>query len=220
MKQMLSSPKQITTAVDYLYKTLNSSKKPTLWLLSGGSSIGYEVAVAKKLSLSTKSHIHVALVDERFVPIGSKDSNWFQLEESGFEFNSFASATPILKPELKAFECAKQYDEELDELFSMCKGSIGVYGIGADGHTAGIKPTNDPESFIEFSGPSLVLSYQGDDFSRITTTAKVVRHLSQVVVLAAGRQKQPLLSALSKQTQPHKMPAQLLKEAENVVIFN
>lgn len=193
--------------------------KDALWLLSGGSAIDIEVEVASRLSSIQKKSITVGQVDERFVDIGSPEHNWELLSVAGFKFEDFADALPILQPNKSIHECASDYQELLTQKLAECDYALGIYGIGADGHTAGIKPTRSNDDFAPFTSNELVLAYTGTDFKRITTTAAVINKLDDIYVYCCGTEKVGVLKALKTDVKSHKMPAQLLKEGKNVVIF-
>ncbi len=190
-----------------------------LWLLSGGSAINIEAKVASLLSLSQKKHISLGQIDERFVPIGSTEHNWQQLIKSGLKPEDFSAAWPILQPAMSIEECARNYQKILAQAFTECNFALGIYGIGADGHTAGIKPTNTQSDFKRYTGTSLVTAYSGADFQRITTTASVIKKLDEIDIYCCGANKTETIEALKTAIANHKMPAQLLKKGKNVVIF-
>lgn len=190
-----------------------------LWLLSGGSAIEIECRIAKSLKYDQKQKIILGQVDERFVPIGSADHNWEQITKSGLEFAGFADVLPILQPGLGLEECRNNYQERLAKAFSVCDFSLGIYGIGTDGHTAGIKPMENKLAFQKFSQTKLVVSYSGIDYQRITTTATVINKLDEIDVYCCGEAKTNILNKLDTNTESYKMPAQLLKKGKNVVIF-
>ena len=54
-----------------------------------------EVLVAKKIKEKLSDNLVVALVDERYGPVGHPDSNWFKLEIAGFKIKG-AKMIPIL----------------------------------------------------------------------------------------------------------------------------
>jgi len=126
----------------------------------------------------------------------------------------------MLKPNLDKEECARQYSSELEGALERCGFSIGVYGIGADGHTAGIKPAKSQEAFLPLLGPESVVAYSSEDYERITTTAAVIKKLDLIVVYACGEEKTTIIHKLKQNVAAFKVPAQLLKTAKNVVIFN
>jgi len=77
---------------------LNAGKR-VLWLVCGGSNIPVAVetmdAVRSRVGKEELSRLTVALTDERYGPVGHKDSNWEQLTERGFDFTGIATA-PVL----------------------------------------------------------------------------------------------------------------------------
>lgn len=212
-----------TKAIDYLIKELTagtSQGKDVLWLLSGGSAIDVTIGVTENLGIAVTKRIIIAQVDERFVPPGSKDENWQQLINAGFSPNNFKQTVSILSTGSQPDSIATNYSQLLKQLFDQTETRVGLLGIGADGHTAGIKPMENPKDFAIFTGADLVVSYQAEDFVRITITAAAIKQLSNVVVYACGEEKRPVINQLNAELPAHSQPAQLLKHVSSAVVFN
>lgn len=190
-----------------------------LWLLSGGSAIDVQIEIASRLSPDEKKHITVAQVDERYVQIGSEDDNWQQMTTRGFPFDEFSEKLRILHTHKSSVKCGEDYQAVLQNAFARTNFSIGIYGIGTDGHTAGIKPTMNDREFSIFKDTKLVAAYKASDFERITTTTRVIDSLDRIAVFCCDSKKKNMLKKLATDVPEYKMPAQLLKYAKNVVIF-
>jgi 6-phosphogluconolactonase/glucosamine-6-phosphate isomerase/deaminase len=213
-----SSSQALSTICNALSTASENNKM--LWLLSGGSAIDLEVQISHQLTKVQKQHITIGQVDERYVKVGSVHHNWTSLIQAGLKPEQFDASLPMIQNNLSLKETAAAYDIQLRQAFARCTFSCGIYGIGTDGHTAGIKPAKDPESFKVFDSVSLTVGYQGNDYKRLTTTAAVITKLSAIYVYAVGSDKSQVLADLSETISPHKMPAQLLKKAKNIVIFS
>lgn len=202
--------------VEYLVNTIQGQLKngrKVLWLVAGGSSIPIAVEVSKMLTKSRLSNLSVSLTDERYGPIGYKDSNWQQLLEAGFILQG-AKLMPVLEggnPE----DTNLLYAGILASQLKDCDFSIGLFGIGQDGHTAGILPGSPA-----VATKTLTACYDGKDFKRITTTLQTITKLNEVVVFAVGKEKWPVLDKLDSDVSPDIMPAQLLKQVRKLTIFN
>lgn len=93
--------------------------------------------------------------------------------------------------------------------------SIGFFGIGADGHTSGIKP-----HAFAMDTPDYVAAYQGEDFDRITTTPAAIASLDIVVAYATGAEKRPTHQRLAHKTVTiADQPAQCLSRASRALLF-
>ena len=91
-----------------------------------------------------------------------------------------------------------------------------MFGIGADGHTAGILP----ESKAVMS-QDMAFGYDTPTFSRITITPKVIERLDEVVVWVQGEEKWKVVKDLmSEDINITKQPAQILKKVPLLTIFS
>src|SRR4051812_42556711 len=71
------------------------SGEHVLWFATGGSSIVVASLAAKIIKEHRHKNLTVMMTDERYGPVGYKDSNWQQLMEKGFELPD-AKLIPIL----------------------------------------------------------------------------------------------------------------------------
>jgi len=182
-----------------------------LWLVAGGSAIKIAALASKKLRKPLKN-LTVTLTDERYGPVGHKDSNWQQLLEAGFRLDG-ASLQPVLRGKSLS-QTVKEYSTVLRTGLKAADYSLALAGMGPDGHIFGIKPGSPA-----VVGGEDVLGYQWDDYIRITPTIKLIKQLDEVAVYAVGREKWPQLKLLKEDISADKQPAQLLKQLKKVIIF-
>lgn len=193
--------------------------KAVLWLVSGGSNIDSEVKIMTRLrqeKSQSLSELTVLLMDERYGESGHKDSNYKIMTDKGFDAGA-ARFGDLLAGNLNLELTAREFGKLLEEAFEQADVVIGLFGMGADGHTAGIKPNSpgaqDPEE------PAV--GYEAADFQRITLTPKLIRRIDQAFLLAYGADKKPALEKLmNKDVDLAEMPAQILKQVENAVTYN
>ncbi len=193
--------------------------KPVLLFLTGGSSIlvGVEIGdlLRKILEENPAYDLTITLTDERYGPVNHLNSNYFQLLEKGFNLPE-AKFIPILTGDDRNIATEKfqaALDQEL-KLNRENKYIIGLFGVGADGHTAGILP----ESEAVRSG-GWALGYDTPIFPRITITPKVIEQLDEAVVWLQGKEKWSALEDLKKDIEIAKQPAQVLKKVPLLTIF-
>lgn len=185
-----------------------------LWLLSGGSAIDIAVAVAAQLATHPdRNRLTVSLVDERFGEPGHADSNWQQLLERGFSIPG-ATLVPILQGE-DLTTTAETFAATFARLRHETDHTIGLFGMGTDGHTAGILPYS---SAVEATG--LIYAYDWPPYQRITLTTQAIRELHEGVLYAAGSDKWPQLQRLFELTLPiPEQPVQILKSLPNFTVL-
>lgn len=203
----------IDTVVDHAVKALSSqltSGERVVWLLSGGSAIELEVQISKALQAHDTSRLFIGLIDERYGAPGHEDENYSQLLQAGFPL-------PIQRVLIgeTGEKTAELFGAHIEAALASASYALGVFGIGADGHTAGIKPdspaatSSDPAVFFEW-----------DDYQRITLTPPTIRRLDEAIIYARGSEKTETLQRLVQETLPiREHPAQVLKDIKTSTVY-
>jgi 6-phosphogluconolactonase/glucosamine-6-phosphate isomerase/deaminase len=159
-----------------------------------------------------RSNLYITLTDERYGTLGHQDSNWRQLEAAGFKATG-ANIFPVLTGQ-DILAATRSYNDFLKQELAGAAYKIGLFGIGADGHTAGILPYSSALSSLD-----LAANYEATDFQRITMTPLAIAQLDEAVVFAVGAAKWPTLEKLKKETAIKEQPAQALKKTAKLLIF-
>lgn len=184
-----------------------------LWLVSGGSGVHVGIRAAELMQGQDLSKLSVALTDERYGAAGHADENWQQLLDGGFALPG-ATLYRTLTGDNRTVTTQK-FGAWLDQQLDAADYRIGLFGIGTDGHTAGIKPGSPA---IEASGEAV--DFTGEDFERITMTFAPIERLDEVVLQAFGQNKEPVLRQLLTETLPlAEQPAQVLKRVKTCTLF-
>lgn len=189
------------------------SGQHVLWLLAGGSAIPVAVAAAAQLQGGNLSGLTITLTDERYGPVGHRDSNWKQLLDAGFSLPG-ATLHPVLTG-APLEETTEAFSAFLVETLGQAGYHIGLFGMGADGHTSGLLP-----GCSALENPNMAAHYQGADFMRVTTTPAAIARLDGAVLYAVGEAKHEALSNLENELQLERQPAQVLKRVPEFVVFN
>lgn len=207
----------IDEVVGYLVELISaklSADKAVLWLVSGGSAIKIEKEVASRLSAAARlNNLTVLLADERYGPPGHPDSNWEQLKQAGFLLPG-AQFMPILSDK-SIEETTAQFSYILKRSLLEHDYKVGLFGMGVDGHTAGILPASPA-----VSSPELAVHYDGGEYQRITCTAAAITNLDEAILYAVGAEKSIMLDKLSSKVGINEQPAQVLKKVPKLTIFN
>ena len=201
-----------------LLEALNKDAK-IIWLVSGGSNSEITVAALNNLPDNKINNLTLALVDERFGKPGHRDSNYHKLQQAGLDFSRVNFEAVLTSPDLNFDACLKSYENRLQTLFKEAAVVIGQFGIGADGHTAGILPHSEACSIDD----RLVIGYQAADFQRITLSFTAIKRIDQAYVFAFGEDKRPTLSLLHGKDLPlADQPAQIFRQypAKSFIINN
>ncbi|HUD44733.1 MAG TPA: 6-phosphogluconolactonase [Patescibacteria group bacterium] len=232
--------------------------RKTVMYLSGGKTPKdlYE-QLAQNFSQANSEVITpgaVAMIDERFAEKLHANSNELMIKQTkllrnlelhGVNFypilqnrhSEFISESSQGKQILKKFqddelnESAERYDQTIRGLFAHYPKSVGILGIGNDGHTAGVPAagnlelrTKNPsrlgsrsEADLEQFSTEMVMSY--DDTSgkygkRITMTFLGLSMLDVFIVLVFGEDKKKALQAMFAEGTEEEIPARFYLRPE------
>lgn len=207
------SDEVVTYIYTILHQVLTVGQNVT-WLVSGGSAIPLEVEISKRLQQDDISRLRVILTDERYGKPGHSGENWWQLEQAGFSLPG-ATTYRILHENLDREATTKQFAATLEQFFKESDTIFGLFGMGPDGHTAGIKP-----HAFDMDTPLFAVGYTGEDFERITMTPHAVEQVTNAILYASGEAKRPALQTLLEKELPTAdQPAQLLKHLPVCTLF-
>lgn len=173
--------------------------------LSGGTS---PVILYETLAFMAKEfpwqHTHIWLVDERCVPISSKESNFNLIYHKLLQY---VPVSPFnahdMNVMLKSGLChpddkgAEHYEAELKRSLGTDQLDFVVLGIGADGHTASLFPR---QKVLNLTDRWISLSESGHDNNirqRMTMTLSFLNRAKTVAVLVLGDQKKEIVKTIS-----------------------
>lgn len=217
--RFINDKEPIQAAATYLEETIRrrlEDSESVLWLVSGGSTIAVAVEAARHLRDVDDGTLTIMLADERYGPVGHPDSNWQQLIEAGFELPHAQFLPTLSAHDLN--ETMSDYQTHLSDQYLLSSFKIGLFGMGADGHTAGILPRSEAVGSNE-----LVSGYEGPDMTRmtrITMTPLAIKQLDEAVLVAFGEAKWPQLAKLASKLSEIEQPVQALKYATSLRIYS
>lgn len=186
-----------------------------VWLIPGGSGIVAATKIAKRLSDggADLTKLSVTLTDERFGAVGHEDENWQQLLDAGFSLPGARTYRILNGASLD--DTAEAFADTLDDWLHHADYTIGMFGIGTDGHIAGIKPHSPAISCEDWT-----CGYKWDDYTRITATTHAIIELDEAVAYAVGSEKSEVLHDLLEEDLPiDDQPAQILKQVTSSTVF-
>ena len=166
--------------------------KHTLLALSGGTSVDYRKMLVESTDVIPGA---ICVVDERYGEEFHRDSNELLLKNQGikdFADEECIETHKILKG--KGFlETAKIYEKEIEDLLKRFKKRVGVMGIGANLHTAGIFPFS-----VAAHSPDFVVAEEVDGKfpKRITLTMRALGEFTNFLILMFGEEKKEVLRIL------------------------
>ena len=209
-----TAPKISETINNALY-----SGKTVLWLVCGGSNISTQIAVLRLLCVDKPellARLIILPMDERYGKSGHDDSNYHQLSKAGFNPGS-ARWYDVLGNNTPLAETVKYYATLVEDSFAESQFVVGAFGLGADGHTAGILPYSPAVTDTEVT----VVGYETPEFTRMTITPSWLIRCDEAYVLAYGEAKTEALRNLQEHTLPlQALPAGLLYGIADVTVYN
>lgn len=216
MSFVINTTKEVGEVADFvstsILKQLDANKK-VLFFVTGGSSIAVCIKISEILKNHTHNNLTIMLTDERYGPIHHSDSNWGKLIQGGFDLPG-AKLIPILDGSDHTLT-TKKFNENLEREFKNAEYKIGLFGIGADGHTAGILPES-----VAVDCSDLACGYDSAVFSRITMSFNAIEKLDEAIAFVQGENKWEVIKDLqNKNIDLIKQPAQILKKVPLLTIF-
>lgn len=186
-----------------------------LWLVPGGSNIRLSAAIMNNLPPELTGYLTIMLTDERYGPLNHPDSNMFQLAQAGFRPGK-AKVIPTLNGDKNLADTTLLYATNFAKAATSADIIVGQFGIGADGHIAGMKP-HSPAVTID----TLTAGYKWDDFTRITLTPAALARIDEAYAFVYGEEKHAALEVLQTQNLPlDDQPAQILKSIPKAYVYN
>src|SRR3990167_6330446 len=166
----------------------------TLLALSGGTSVDYRVMLATSEGTEVAPGA-ICVVDERYGKPFHKNSNELLMKNQGvkdFADRECVESHKVLKGK-DFLETAKVYEKEIEDLFKKFKKKVGVMGIGANLHTAGIFPFSVAAKSPNFVEAEVV----EDEFpKRITLTLRALGEFTNFIIMMFGPSKETPLKMM------------------------
>jgi 6-phosphogluconolactonase/glucosamine-6-phosphate isomerase/deaminase len=204
---------QAADAVVSIIKQHLEQNQHVLWLLTGGSGINVAIKASKKLRHLNLTNLAVSLTDERYGAIGHENENWQQMIDAGLDLPRAELYRPLIGKNLS--ETTLRFNDWIKKQFTLSDYKIAIFGIGVDGHIAGIKPGSDSSDSNE-----MVAFTTSEDFTRMSITFSAIKQLDEAVVQVSGTEKQSTIhNLISSDLLPINQPAQILKSISQVTLY-
>lgn len=198
--------------------SLLTEQKRALWLICGGSNLPIAVEVMnlvrQNVSLFDLEKLTIMQTDERYGPVGHKDSNWQQMIDLGFNMTGL-KVHPILRNH-SLVKTVEEFSNEININFNKADVVIAQFGMGADGHIAGILPHS-----LGVSCNTPACGYEGEPFTRISLSFSSMEkiHIAYAYVFG-GSKKKVVDDLLNKDLPLDDEPAQILKKIPEVNFYS
>ena len=212
-----------------LNKLLAENKdSAVLFLVSGGSALG----ILDHIDVSNLNEkITIGVLNERF-SLDKKINNFLQLQASKFFAAAANAGCNFIGTEPRPGELI----EDLTSRWQLSlknwqaenpDGKIfATFGLGPDGHTAGILPYPENLEFFSknFENQHLITGYSATGKNpypeRVTTTLAFFKLIDEAIMFVCGEEKRAILERLIKgKEQVHQLPALGIYETKNFHVF-
>ncbi len=163
-------------------------------MLSGGSTpIPAYLELARR-RLTPAPGLTVLFSDDRYVPSDSDQSNFHQSRALFTSLGLRAAQVLRIRTELPLLEAAIDSERRLIQLLSGGgRITLGLLGLGTDGHTASLFSAADLE---RARGRLAISVHRPDGRDAISVTPSVLERVDQLIFVVAGADKRPALEAL------------------------
>jgi|TARA_A100001015_G_C14977065_1_gene707769 6-phosphogluconolactonase len=166
------------------------SKAGTL-MLSGGSTPYQIYNQLAQQAFDIHPDCRLFLSDERCVPADSDKNNAYNLKPMLHALNGTAQFIAVDTACTPA-EASLKFSRELDKL---SQPDLGLLGIGADGHTAGIFNQSDAKAR---SAETTLYTKRPDGMDGVSVSASFIHCCHRIILLATGESKRDILTTLKK----------------------
>lgn len=218
MRFVRGVPEDIERVIAARIGTGLTQGRHVLWLTSGGSNVELQVEIMRRLRTTVTDgleRLSILPIDERYGPSGHADSNVQQLRAAGFEPGA-ARWIDILAADLPLPATVEGYTEAARSAFAEADLIVGQFGMGADGHVAGILP----DSPACTDAAATVIGYDWSDYTRLTLTIDTLKRIQIAYVAAFGESKRLALERLERNKEAaEKLPAKILYDIAEVYVY-
>ncbi len=165
----------------------------TAVMLSGGHAPRPAYAQLGAQTLRPPPALHILYSDERYVPATSDASNYHASQPLLTALALPQDRVLRVRTDLSLEDAAADYERRLARLFeSSARISLGLLGMGADGHTASLFTHTD----LERAHERLAIAVQRPDgMSAVSATPQALGHVDRILMVVVGMEKRAALAA-------------------------
>jgi 6-phosphogluconolactonase len=174
-----------------------AAPRPSAIMLSGGTT---PLPAYRALGSRTLAHdegLHIFFSDERYVPSDSDASNYFRSRPLLDALALRPEKLLRVRTELPLVEAADDYGRSLDAMLSSgVPVSLGLLGLGADGHTASLFSAAD---LSRARGRLAIAVQRPDGLSAVSVTPQLLAQVEELIFVVVADGKREAIRALEAQ---------------------
>jgi 6-phosphogluconolactonase len=163
---------------------------PSAIMLSGGETPLPAYRELASRSLAHDAGLHVLFSDERYVPSDSEASNYHRARPLLDALALPPQQLLRVRTEVPLEQAAERYERALESLLTAgIPITLGLLGLGADGHTASLFSRGD---LTRAAGHLAIPVQRPDGMSAVSVTPELLTRVEQVLFVVAGGKQQAL----------------------------
>jgi 6-phosphogluconolactonase len=166
---------------------------PRAIMLAGGTPPLPAYRALARRALQPPDGLRVLFSDDRYVPSTAPASNYFQSRELIEALQLPEGAVLRVRTELPLPEAADDYERQLAQLLRDAPITLGLLGLGADGHTASLFGAADLE---RGAGRLAIAVQRPDGMAGVSTTPQLLAQVRTPVFAVVGEGKTAAVAAL------------------------
>jgi 6-phosphogluconolactonase len=167
---------------------------PSAIMLSGGRTPLPAYRGLAERTLPHDERLRVLFSDDRYVPADSEASNYHQSRPLLDALALQPQTLLRVRTELPLEQAAQEYERALENLLkSGVRITLGLLGLGADGHTASLFAAAD---LARARGHLALAVHRPDGMSAVTVTPELLAQVEAVLFVVAGDDKRHAVQAL------------------------
>jgi 6-phosphogluconolactonase len=170
------------------------SGQPQGIMLSGGLTPQPAYRMLTNAPVKASALTHILFSDERMVPVISPENNYGNTRPMIGAIGISEQRVLRVHTELTLAEAAHRYDQDIAAFLKKGgKVTLGLFGIGPDGHTASIFSKEDVEA--GHGRYAIAIPRQGKP-NRVTVTADFLSLVACIVFIASGADKATIVKKI------------------------
>lgn len=173
--------------------TGSAGDQPAVMLAGGSTPIPAYLELARR-GLIPAPGLVLLFSDDRYVPSDSDQSNFHQSRVLFTALGVGAAQVLRIRTELPLAEATLDSERRLAQLLTGGRRiTLGLLGLGADGHTASLFSAAD---LGRAQGRLAISVHRPDGRDAVSVTPAVLERIDQLIFVVSGVDKQPALAAL------------------------
>lgn len=171
-----------------------SCPEPHAVMLTGGRTPLGVYRALERSPVAVDDSLHLLISDERHVPSDSPDNNYAKMQAMVRALGLDDSRVMRVRTELPLETAANRYHEELGAfLDSGGRITLGILGLGADGHVASLF---DEQDLRRGAGKYAIAVPRKVAPDRVSVTRDLLLKVESLVLLVAGREKAGIVETI------------------------